>query len=260
MTFEELAQDFNLEKVLLKGGLPYLWGQTLSKNDEDEFLRSYTDIYLREEIQVEGVVRSIGPFVRFIDTAANNDGELVNYTNIARECGVSIKTVQDYYQILEDTFLAHRLDPWKKSARKRLLAHPKYYWFDTGVTNALCHQYSALNPKVRGRRFEQFILLQLIALNSYNRWRFQFYFWRTKEGTEVDILLVRSNEPVAAIEIKSTSSITSTDTHGLLEFQKEYPGIKSFILSPIERPRLLPGNIQALPWKIFFDEHLPQLI
>ncbi|HBG34065.1 MAG: hypothetical protein A2X70_05330 [Alphaproteobacteria bacterium GWC2_42_16] len=260
LTYVELAQDFDLEKVLSKGSLPYLWSQELSKKDEEEFLRSYTDIYLREEIQAEGVVRNIGPFVRFIDIAANSDGELINYSNVARECGVSVKTVQDYYQILEDTFLAYRLDPWKKSIRKRLLVHPKYYWFDTGVTNALCHQYSTLNPKVRGRRFEQFILLQLIALNSYHRWGFQFYFWRTSTGAEVDLILVHSNTPIAAIEIKSTSSISAADTQGLQEFQKENYKVKSYLISPLARPRLLPGDIQALPWQIFFDEHLPQLI
>lgn len=141
----ELGKNFNLEKALRKGCLPYLWSHNLTESEKNEFLKSYTDTYLREEIQAEGVVRSIGPFPRFIDVAANNDGEIVNFSNVARKCAVSIKTVQEYYQILGDTFIAWRLDPWVKSIRKRLVAHPKYYLFDTGVTNAICHNYSTLN-------------------------------------------------------------------------------------------------------------------
>jgi predicted AAA+ superfamily ATPase len=259
LTYEELSKDFNLENALQIGGLPYLWSRELSKNDQEEFLRSYAETYLREEIQAEGIVRNIGPFAHFIDIAANNDGEIVNYSNVARECGVSVKTVQEYYQILEDTFLAYRLNPWVKSVRKRLVAHPKYYLFDTGVTNALCHQYATLNPEVRGRRFEQFINLQLIALNSYYRWKFQFFFWRTNTGVEVDLILVRENTPVAAIEIKSSHIITNAETYGLQEFQKEYPKAEAYLICPVDRPRLLNQKIQALPWQLFLTQYLPRL-
>lgn len=258
LTYEELSKDFHLERALQIGGLPYLWSHALSKLDQEEFLRSYTEIYLREEIQAEGIIRNIGPFARFIDISASNDGEIVNYSNIARECGVSVKTVQEYYQILEDTFLAYRLNPWTKSIRKRLVSHPKYYWFDTGVTNALCHYYSTLNPQVRGRRFEQFIILQLIALNVYHRWNFQFFFWRTNTGAEVDIIIVHENQPVAAIEIKSSQKVVHADTYGLQEFQKEYPNVQAYLICPIERPRLL-QSIQALPWQLFLSEHLLRL-
>lgn len=260
LTYEELSKNFDLERALQIGCLPYLWSHDLHPHEQEEFLRSYSEIYLREEIQAEGIVRNIGPFARFIDIAANNDGEIVNYSNIARECGVSVKTVQEYYQILEDTFLAHRLDPWTKSVRKRLVSHPKYYWFDTGITNALCYQYSTLNPEVRGRRFEQFIILQLIALNSYYRWNFQFFFWRTNTGVEVDIMLVRANKPTVAIEIKSSNkALTNVDTYGLQEFQKDHPQAKTYLICPIDRPRLLNHGIQALPWQLFLSQYLPQL-
>jgi predicted AAA+ superfamily ATPase len=260
LVYAELGHNFTLERALQIGCLPYLWSQALSKSDEEEFLRSYAEIYLREEIQAEGIVRNIGPFARFMDIAANNDGEIVNYSNIARECGVSVKTVQAYYQILEDTFLAYRLDPWTKSIRKRLVAHPKYYCFDTGVTNALCHQYSTLNPEVRGRRFEQFIILQLIALNSYHRYGFQFFFWRTSTGVEIDVILAHGNKPVAVLEIKSSPMITNESTYALTEFQKENPGAKAYVIGTIERPRLLKNGIEALPWQAFFDQYLSKLM
>jgi predicted AAA+ superfamily ATPase len=263
LTYEELGKKFNLERALKIGCLPYLWsqekGSKLEEKDQNRFLKSYADFYLREEIQAEGVVRNIAPFVRFLDIAANNDGEIVNYSNISRECGVSLKTVQEYYQILDDTFLAHRLDPWTKSVRKRLVAHPRYYFFDTGVTNALTHQYSILNPEVRGRRFEQFIILQLIALNAYHEYGFQFFFWRTNTGVKVDLIIAQGNQPIAALEIKSTSVLTNAHAHGLREFQSDYPDAKAYIIATIERPRLINEGLYALPWEIFLKEYLGKL-
>jgi uncharacterized protein len=258
-TYVELAEIFDLEKALRLGCLPYLWSNPLNDSDQNEFLESYAEVYLREEIQAEGIVRNIAPFARFIDIAANNDGEIVNYTNVARECAVSLKTVQEYYQILEDTFIAYRVDPWLKSVRKRLVAHPRYYLFDMGVTNALCHQYKTLNSEVRGRRFEQFIILQLIALNNYHKMGFEYFFWRTNAGTEIDLILTRDKKPIAAIEIKSNPMIQKLDTVALREFQAEYPETKLYILCPIERPRLMENNIQVLPWQTFFDEELHKL-
>jgi predicted AAA+ superfamily ATPase len=259
-TYQELGENFDLEKTLALGTLPYLWSSTLNTDDQTEFLRSYVDVYLREEIQAEGVVRNIAPFVRFIDVAANNDGELVNYTNIARECGVSVKTIQEYYQILEDTFLAYRIDPWMKSIRKRLVSHPRYYLFDTGVTNALCQNFGGLNTQVRGRRFEQFIILQLIALNHYYRLGLEFFFWRTNTGVEIDLILTHAKKPIAAIEIKSNPLIENSDAYALREFKIEYPELKTYVLCPIDRPRLLGDDVQILPWQSFLTETLFELL
>lgn len=112
----------------------------------------------------EGLVRDIGPFAQFLDIAAANDGETVNSNNIARECAVSAKTVQQYYQILEDTFLAVKLPAWTRSLRRRLVSSPRYYFFDPGVTNALSHTLAEeMNPKIFGRRFEQFVVNQMTA-------------------------------------------------------------------------------------------------
>ena len=251
---EELQQDFQLERALQRGLLPYLWSSALSKTDEEEFLRAYTETYLKEEIQAEGVIRNITPFVHFLEIAANNDGEIVNFSNVARECGVSVKTAQEYYQILGDTFIAYRLEPWMKSIRKRLVAHPRYYFFDMGITNALCYHYGLLNPEIRGRRFEQFIILQLIALNAYYRLGWQFFFWRTQTGIEIDLIIAREHKPIAAIEIKSLDVISGKNLYGLKSFKQEYPDISCFVVCTTERPRQEESGIRILPWQDFFKE------
>lgn len=258
LVYQEFAQNFTLEKALQIGCLPYLWANNFSENDQNEFLRSYTDLYLKEEIQAEGIVRNIGSFTRFLDVAAYNDGEIVNYSNIARECGVSVKTVQGYYQILEDTFLAHRLEPWTSSIRKRLVSHPRYYLFDPGVTNAICQNFSTLNPEVRGRRFEQFMILQIIALNSYFRYGYEFFFWRTNNGIEIDLIITHSKNPIAAVEFKS-GLLKPGSSYAMNEFKKEYPKIKTYIVCPIERTRILPDETIIVPWENFLIELLPQL-
>lgn len=264
-TYSELKEQFDLERILLEGSLPYLWSNatnniiTINQEDKKEFLQSYTEVYLREEIQAEGIVRNIAPFARFIDIAANNDGEIVNYSNIARECGISLKTIKEYYQILEDTFIAYRIDPWIKSIRKRLISHPKYYLFDLGITNTLCHQYLALNPEVRGRRFEQFIILQFIAINHYFRFGFEYFFWRTSSGLEIDLILTLAKNPVAAIEIKSTTTVVNSDSYALSEFKKEYPTVTTYIVAPVSRTRLLSSGVQVIPWQDFLEHELKKL-
>lgn len=257
LTYPEYMENFDLEKVLQIGCLPYLWATTLTEKEQEEFLRAYTDLYLKEEIQAEGVVRNIGSFTRFLDVVAYNDGEIVNYSNISRECGVSVKTTQSYYQILEDTFLAHRLDPWTTSLRKRLVSHPRYYLFDMGVTNAICQNFGQLHSQIKGRRFEQFIILQIIALNSYYRYGYELFFWRTNNGLEIDLILMKSKKPVAAIEIKSNPVINPGDSYALTEFKKEYPKVVTYIICPVERSRILQDETIVIPWTDFLTKILP---
>lgn len=253
LTFQELGQDFQLDRALRVGCLPVLWAA--SNDDEQEFLRSYTETYLKEEIAAEGLVRNIGPFSYFLDIVAANDGETVNFSNVARECGVTVKTVQQYYQILEDTFLAIRLPAWQKSARKRLVTHPRYYLFDPGVTNILAHTLAdELNPRVRGRRFEQFVIGQLIALVHYQRRDVQFYYWRTNQGAEVDLLLCRGIEILAALEIKSSRNINMQNLSGLRSFRKSHPDVPAYVLSDGGSQRLLAEGVTVIAWDEFFGK------
>lgn len=258
LTAKELGKEFNLDKALVQGCLPVLWQ---SADDEPrEFLRSYAETYLREEVAAEGLVRDIGPFSNFLDIAAANDGEIVNYSNVARECAVSVKTVQQYYQILEETFLAFRLPAWRKSARKRLVAHPRYYFFDTGVVNVLAHTLNGqLNANIRGRRFEQFVITQIIAAINYMRLDLQLYYWRTNHGSEVDLLVCRGEYILAAVEIKSSQFISTETLSGLKNFCSEHPETPAFVLGDDQTPRLISDKILLMNWDEFISEKLEGL-
>ncbi len=258
LTRAELGDEFDLERALLIGCLPTLWES--DEEDPREFLRSYTETYLQEEIAQEGLARNIGPFSRFLDIAAACDGETVNFSNVARECGVSVKTAQQYYEILEDTFLAFRLPAWRKSARKRLVTHPRFYFFDTGVTNALCHTLGEqLNPAVRGRRYEQFVISQIMAEIHYQRLDFQLFYWRTNHGAEVDLLICRGQRILAAAEIKSSRLLGKEPFDGLRSFREENSGVPTFVLGVGQRERLLSDGTTVMSWDRFIEQTLPDL-
>jgi predicted AAA+ superfamily ATPase len=255
LTCTEIGDRFDLIRAIRFGSLPVLW--RAHEEDAYEFLRSYTETYLKEEVAAEGLVRNIGPFAKFLDIAAANDGETVNFNNIARECSVSLKTVQQYFQILEDTFIAFRVPAWTKSERRRLVSHPRYYLFDTGVTNALAHTLiDQLNPKVFGRRFEQFVICQLMARIHYKRLDRQLYYWRTNHGAEVDLLLCEGNRIVCALEIKSSQNIAGEQLGGLKSFILDNPGVPSYVLGARQNRRSLHDNITVINWDEFILEEL----
>jgi predicted AAA+ superfamily ATPase len=258
LTFTELGDAFDLDRALRAGCLPPVW--TGGEPDWREFLRAYAETYLREEVAAEGLVRNIGPFSQFLDIAAANDGEIVNFTNVARECSVSVKTVQQYYQILEDTFLATQLPAWRSSPRKRLVSHPRYYFFDPGVTNALAHTLGAgLDPKTRGRRFEQFVVGQIAAAIHYRRLDYQLYYWRTHHGAEVDLLICRGSEVLCAVEVKSSRNIVKEGLDGVASFRADHPQTPVFVLGDRQHRRLLATQVTVLSWDDFIVEELESL-
>lgn len=259
--YSEIGEHFFLEKALLYGVLPKVWNGQLEKNtDIHEFLSAYAHTYLTEEIQQEAVVRKLGAFSRFLDIVAVNDGQIVNYSKIARDCGVSVKTIQGYYEILEDTFLAHRVDGWNKSIRKQLTSHPKYYLFDCGITNVLCHiNKESLNSEEKERRFEQFVFLQISALNQYNNFGYDFYHWRDKNGQEVDLLIVLNMKIICAIEFKSSPSISSQDTKSLLAFRSENEKTLCCVIGIDGLPRETKDQIHIYSWVYFLEKIFPNL-
>ncbi len=258
LTFQELGDDFELARALRVGTLPPVWQK--DKDMPAEFLKTYAQTYLREEIQEEGLVRRLGPFSGFLDIAAASDGEIVNFSNVARECHVSVKTVQQYYQILEDTFLAVKLPAWSRGTREKLVSHPRYYFFDPGVANALTHQLAEnLDPVTRGRRFEQFVVNQIRAALEYHRRDIELCFWRTHGGVEVDLVFARGAKIVAAAEIKSSARIAPTHASGLRAFLDRYPKTQCFLLFPGEREFLLNPAISAVPWDQFLKDQLLRL-
>lgn len=188
------------------------------------------------------------------------NGEPVNFTKIGRDCGVSIKTVQDYYSILVDTLIAFRLDGWSHSVRNQLRQQPKFYWFDCGVLNAIRGELGtapAESSSRFGNLFETWVVQEMIRLNDYAETDFRFHYWRTNTGMEVDLVLSHdATSPLRAIEIKSAPAPVLEDVSGLASFQSENPGVELWCVCRTPRAYTI-GDVQFLPWKEAFAKLFP---
>lgn len=258
LTHFEIGADFHMEDVLKYGALPPI----MESDEEDRIrtLKAYTETYLKEEILAESIVRNIPAFSRFVELAADQSGMPVNYNNFARETGVASKTIREYYQVLEDTLLAFALQPYLKSARKRLTSHPVYYLFDLGVLNALCRRLAGEPVKgtnLYGRLFEHFIILEMYRLNRYSEKDWGMHYWRTSQGAEVDIVL-ETGKQCWAVEIKSSANIQPSNLRGLYNFLEDYRGAKGLCVTTADRPYEVNG-VECLPWREFFQKFFPYL-
>jgi len=201
------------------------------------------------------MIRNIGAFSNFLHIAADQSGKIVNYSTIARETGVSSKTIKGYYEILEDTLIAVRLEPYLKSARKRLVLHPKYYLFDLGIINSLNGRITeeSVKPQTIYRTlFEHFIILETYRLIHYFEKPYRLYDWRSSHGAEVD-LVIESHNKLLAIEIKTTKVIQPKDLKGLASLMDEHPRAIPLCVSinvvPYQRE-----EIPVIPWKLLFEK------
>jgi len=251
--WNEVSGNPQLMHFLRFGSLPPVF---LAKTEEDkiDLLNAYVDIYLREEIQAEGIVRHIGAFSRFLDMAASQFGEIVNYSTVARECQQAVMTVKTYYEILVDTLIGFRLEPWRKSVRKRLSGHPKFYLFDNGVTNIINrYDHAISDPYLLGRLFEQFIIVETIKRIKTSQKLINLYYWRTNTGAEVDLLMEQSGKLTGAYEIKWSRTITTAQLTGLKSFQQDYPDVPCYVVCNADEPYRL-GNILVMNWKQFLEK------
>jgi len=242
----ELKNNFNLDKALLYGLLP---SHYLSPDSEMD-LKSYVYDYLKEEIQAEALTRNVPAFSKFLYSAALTNGMLLNYSNAARESGVSVKTIREYFQILEDTLIGQQLPPWKKSKKRRLIETAKFFFFDTGIVSAILnHKFLSPGTVEYGRAFEHFILQECRAYRHYSRSYFPISFWRTASGSEVDLIL---GDADVAIEIKS-SEAAGGKTKGIHLFKEEFLCKKCLIVSKDPVPRKIGADITILPWPVFCE-------
>jgi predicted AAA+ superfamily ATPase len=221
---------------------------------EEEYkklLQAYVQDYLKEEVFEEGLTRNIPAFSRFFDAVGYTHGELVNYSNIARDCGVDAKTVREYFQILADTLLGNFILPFnKKHGRDLILKTPKFYLFDVGVAGWITQrQILEERGEEFARAFEHFILMEIIAYRSYKDLNFDIYFWRTKSGLEVDFILGKAE---VAIEVKGTSRVDGRDLKGLFSFSEDYAPKKSFLVCN-ESAASKDKNIPIIPWREFLS-------
>jgi predicted AAA+ superfamily ATPase len=226
LTALELGKDFDLKRALRRGCLPLA---CTSENPQD-YLNSYAATYLREEVQQEGFARNIGAFSRFLEAASFSQGSVLNMAAVARECAVSAKVVEDYFSILEDLLIGVRLPVFTKRAKRRLIAHPKFFYFDAGVYQAIRPRGPLDAPEqIHGAALETLFLQQARALNDYRDLGYRLHYWRTATGEEVDFVLY-GERGLRAFEVKMAQNIRPDDLRGLLRFRADFPQAKAHLL------------------------------
>ncbi len=249
-THQELGNRFSLPTVLNFGTLP----KTLEYNndyDRELFLTSYAHTYLKEEIMAEQVVRSLSPFRRFLEVAAQMNGELINFAAIARDVGVDDKTVRSYFTILEDTLIGFLIDAHHQSIRKTQLQAPRFFFFDLGVKRALQGTLSALLVESSydfGKAFEHFLVAEIVRLNSYLRKSYRLSHLRTQAGAEIDLLIERPGDKTVLIEIKSTTDVRADHLKHLRHFQTDIQNSQAMCLSRDPAVKQI-DSVTCYPWE-----------
>jgi predicted AAA+ superfamily ATPase len=222
----ELGPRFDLNRALQHGLLPIV----LASENPADVLRAYAALYLREEVQMEGLVRNAGSFSRCLEATSFSHGSTLNIANVARECEVERKTVEGYMQIIEDILLGWRLEVFRKRAKRELAGHPKFYLFDAGVFRSLRPSGPLDRPEeIEGQALEGMVAQHLKAWVAYSDVARELYFWRTRSGVEVDFI-VYGPDGIWAIEVKNTGQVRPADLRGLLSFREEYQEARAFFL------------------------------
>ena len=246
----ELGSDFNLSFALEWGLLPKIFSYD---NDQDrtEFLLSYSLTYIKEEIQVEQLIRKLQPFRLFLQVAAQNHGKLVNFSRIARQCGVDTTTIQNYYSILEDTLLGFFLPAWHLSVRKRQAQSPRFFFIDAGIARTL-HGLtgSKLVPHTSayGEAFESFIILEIKKMAAYLKKTWRLSYLLTKDDSEIDLIIERPGQKTICLEIKSSQSISKDVLKSFVNLSRDIKNSRCMCLSNDQLPQQV-EHVECLYWK-----------
>lgn len=251
---QELKDDFNFQRVLEYGLLP----TAVTHVDPKKYLTSYVQTYVREEVLQEGLTRNIGAFNKFLEVASFSQGNTINFSEIARELSISRLVVANYFTILEDLLLATRINPFTQRAKRKMVAHQKFYFFDVGV-------YRALRPmgpldsaaEADGAALETLFFQSVRAVNDYYELGYTIYFWRTSSGAEVDFVLY-GPQGLHAFEIKRSATISSKHLKGLKEFKKDYPEAKTYLIY-LGNIKEYHGDVEVVPFEEVLSE-LPNLL
>ena len=217
--------DYDLNKALQNGLIPRHYAVQNAKNR----LKAYITLYLKEEIIEEAAVRNVDDFERFMEVAAISDGEIINYENIATDCGISANTVKSYFQILYDSLIGYEIPAYRKVIKRKLTQAPKFYYFDVGVANYLMHRHQ-LEPGTPeyGHAFDHLVMQEIIAYLGYKGDLEQLSYWHAYTGEEVDAVI---GDATVAIEIKSTEEVQRKHLSGLKDFSEEHPDAKLILVS-----------------------------
>jgi predicted AAA+ superfamily ATPase len=246
LTSSELGERFDFLRYLSFGGLPSVY---FSDYPEDE-LKNYTKLYLKEEIQAEGLVRKFDHFVRFLDFVALTNGEEINYDSLGSDAGVPPRTVASYFELLEDTLVGFSVAPYTKTKKRKSITRSKFFLFDIGVVSALTKRGALTETsELLGRAFEHFIAMELRAYSSYSERDLALRYWRTTSQHEVDFIL----EDHLAIEVKATTRVSDRHLHGLIALQQE-KCVKRHVLVSRDPLRRVVQGIEIIPWQEFCVE------
>lgn len=254
LTASELGDDFDLNRSLSYGQLPSVY----IEDDPKAYLESYVKTYLEEEVKEESLTRNLSAFSRFLEAASFSQGSILNISSVARDCAVERKVVENYFTILEDLLIAYRLPVFAKRAKRRLVTHSKFYFFDTGI-------YRTLRPggpldmpeQIEGAAFETLFFQELLAINDALGSGYTISYWRTSNNMEVDFVLY-GNKGIIAFEVKRTGKISSSMLNGLKSFLRDYPMGRAFLIYGGRHYRR-EGKIEIIP---FIDalKQLPRIL
>jgi len=246
---EELGEDFDLRRMVRWGGLPF----ACTTDHPTEYLASYASTYLREEVQQEGLTRNIATFARFLENASFSQGAVLNMASVARDCGVQSKIAEGYFGILEDLLIAVRVPVFTRRAKRRIVAHPKFYLFDAGVFGAIRPRGPLDEPEeIQGAALETLVLQHLRAVNDYFALGYTIHYWRTAKGDEIDFVLYGERGCVA-IEVKRGSRVREDDLRGLRRFLGDYPEAKALLTYAGTRTEH-EGGVDVVPLAVFLPK------
>ena len=248
LTAREIGREFDLDRMLDHGYLPRIY----LSDEPRRLLNSYVADYLKEEVAAEGLVRTLPVFSGFLNIAALSDAEIVNFSTIARECGVSSHTVKGYFGILEDTLLGRWLPAYTRRPKRRVIGAPKFYFADAGVVNHLARRGELQRgSELYGKAFENWVFHELCAHNAYTETFATLSHWRLASGIEVDFVI---NDMQLAIEVKATAKITADHLKGLRSLAQDHPRIKQRVVVCLEaKSRRTEDGILILPAGDFTD-------
>ncbi|MEK6715084.1 MAG: ATP-binding protein [Candidatus Omnitrophota bacterium] len=240
---------YSFKDALIYGSLPGI--VNLPQEDRPDFLKSYAQIYLEEEIRAEALSRKIGAFSRFLELAAVESGTSPNLCKLSNESGVSQPAVKEFYNILEDTLVIERVGPYLKNARKRILSSSRYYFFDLGVRNVLARLPLTANlvNTQKGTLFEHAVMLEIIRRVKVLNKNYKICYWRTSAGAEVDCVIDLGSS-IIPIEIKSSSFVAQSEIKGLKSFLSDYSKMAKhgYVITMGDKKEVLADNITAIPW------------
>lgn len=226
LTAEELGPLFDIKRSLKNGQLPSVYFGT----DSDDYLKSYIGTYLKEEVKEEALVRNLNSFARFLEAASFSQGNVLSIKQVASDCGIARTTVESYFELLEDLLLSVRLPVFQRRAKRKMTAHPKFYFFDCGVYRAI-RPKGPLDPieELDGPAIETLLMQELRASNSNNGFEYKMFFWRTSDKAEVDFILY-GERGLLAFEIKRSSNFRESDLKALKLFVEDYPMCQPYFI------------------------------